>query len=157
MASEIRTASRSTYRLHRSLGYQLSLAARIQEKRLDEWLKALGLTRITWCVLLAVGVEELKHPSDIAEFVGIDRTAMSRALRQMEGAGMIARRAGAGDRRMTTVELTAFGHSLLDRGTPMAMQNNALMEANLDAEEARELRRLLAKLHAGQIVALDKF
>ena len=35
--------SAPTYRLHDSLGYQLSIAARIQEKRLDDGLKALAL------------------------------------------------------------------------------------------------------------------
>ncbi|MEM1302763.1 MAG: MarR family transcriptional regulator, partial [Pseudomonadota bacterium] len=79
------------YRLHDSLGYNLSLAARLQERRLDDGLRSLALTRTNWCILLAVGVEGLSGPSDIAAFVGIDRTATSRALRQMEQAGLIER------------------------------------------------------------------
>ena len=78
------------YRLHTSLGYHLSLASRLQERRLDEQLKTLGLTRTTWCILLAVGNEGLCQPSDIADFVGIDRTATSRALRHMEDDGLLA-------------------------------------------------------------------
>ena len=79
-----------TYRLHNSLGYRLSRVARIQERRLDLGLRRIGLTRTTWCVLLAVGNEGLSQPSDIAEFIGIDRTATSRALRQMEADDLIA-------------------------------------------------------------------
>ena len=77
----------SKYRLHHSIGYHLSLAARLQERRLDGWMRPMGLTRTTWCILLAVANENLTRPSEIAEFVGIDRTATSRALRQMEEIG----------------------------------------------------------------------
>ena len=56
------------YRLHHSLGYHLSIASRLQERRLDEKLKPVGLTRSTWCILLAIGNENLSQPSDIADF-----------------------------------------------------------------------------------------
>jgi DNA-binding MarR family transcriptional regulator len=101
------------YRLHRSLGYKLSIASRLQERRLDEGLRRLGLTRVSWCVLLAVGVEGLGRPSDIARFVGIDRTATSRALRQMEAAGLVTRASGAKDRRTTQVTCTPKGRALM--------------------------------------------
>ncbi|WP_420862939.1 MarR family winged helix-turn-helix transcriptional regulator [Algirhabdus cladophorae] len=145
------------YHLHQSLGYQLSLAARIQEKRLDDGLKTLGLTRISWCVLLAVGVENLEHPSEIAAFVGIDRTAASRTLKSMETAGMIARQGGISDKRTTTVVITSRGHDLLRQGIPMAEANNKIMSDNLKTAEMRQLKSLLAKLHAGQNIELAKF
>ena len=119
------------YRLHASLGYQLSLAARIQERRLEEGLRGLGLTRISWCILLAVGNEDLRHPSDIARYVGIDRTATSRALKQMERDDLVQRTAGQDDRRTTSVALTPQGADLLKQGTPLAEANNARMEARL--------------------------
>lgn len=150
-------STRPPYRLHASLGYQLSLSARIQEKRLEDGLKTLGLTRILWCALLAVGNEKLRHPSDIAAFVGIDRTATSRALRQMEAAGLIARSTSTGDRRMTSVTLTAAGRRLLARGTPLAIGNNARMVARLSPEEETELRRLLMKIREGDETPLARF
>ena len=69
------------YRLHQSLGYHLSIAARLQERRLDEQLRMLGLTRTTWCILLAVGNEGLSQPSDIAGFVGIGGVGRPRRTR----------------------------------------------------------------------------
>lgn len=139
-----------TYRLHRSLGYHLSRAARVQERRLDEGLRTLGLTRTTWCILLAVGNEGLTQPSEIAEFVGIDRTATSRALRSMEADGLISREAGNGDGRTTAVILTDLGKQRLARGTPMAIDNNAIMHDRLTPEERDEIIRLLAKLTEGE-------
>ncbi len=144
------------YRLHASLGYRLSLAARLQERRLDEALKSLGLTRITWCVLLAIGNEALRQPSDIAKFVGIDRTATSRALRQMETAGLVARGSGAGDRRTRTVRLTDRGKRLLAQGTPMAVENNMIMESRLGPDDRERLIALLQKLCAGEDASLSR-
>lgn len=144
------------YRLHASLGYQLSLTARLQERRFEEGLRALGLTRITWCVLLAVGNEGLRQPSEIATFVGIDRTATSRALRQMEATGLIARHSGTGDRRTTSVELAPEGARRLAAGTPLAEQNNRVMEGRLSEAENAELRRLLTKVRAGEDAALPR-
>lgn len=135
------------YRLHASVLYQLTLTARLQERRLDEGLKALGLTRISWCVLLAVENEGRQQPSDIAEFIGIDRTAMSRTLRQMEASDLIARHPGAApDKRRTTVQLTDAGRALLYRATPVAVDNAQHFLTKLSADDVSRLRDLLADL-----------
>ena len=139
-----------TYRLHASLGYHLSRAARVQERRLEEGLRTLGLTRTTWCILLALGNEGLAQPSEIAEFVGIDRTATSRALRAMEADRLISRTAGNGDGRTTEVRLTSLGRARLGLGTPMAEANNAAMHARLTPAETEDLKRLLARLTEGE-------
>jgi len=144
------------YRLHQSLGYQLSLTSRLQERRFDDQLKTLGLTRITWCILLAVENEALVNPSDIARFVGIDRTATSRALRQMETGGIIARGSGKGDGRTTTVALTGKGRELHRLATPMARDNAQHWQSKLTDAETKELCRLMGKLRAGEDAALKR-
>jgi DNA-binding MarR family transcriptional regulator len=147
----------SNYRLHASLGYNLSLAARLQERRLDDALKTLGLTRTTWCVLLAVGVETLTQPSEIATFIGIDRTATSRALRTMEADGLLTREAGRDDKRTTHVRLTPLGKELIEQGVPFAIENNARMRAKLTDQEHRQLMELLAKVTEGENTGLSSF
>lgn len=147
----------TSYRLHASLGYNLSLAARLQERRLDDALKTLGLTRTTWCVLLAVGVEGHRQPSDIASFIGIDRTATSRALRTMEAAGLLTRETGPKDKRTTRVSLTDLGRKRIEQGTPYAVENNALMRAKLSAAEHEELLALLTRLTEGESADLSAF
>ncbi len=142
------------YRLQESLGYQLSIAARLQERRLDEKLKTLGLTRTSWCILLAVGNEGLSQPSDIAGFVGVDRTATSRALRQMEAQGLLARKSGTGDRRTRRVELTDLGRDRIARATPHARENADKLSAALTPEEEAELMRLLGKLRQAENIVL---
>jgi len=128
----------------------------MQERRLDEALKPLGLTRTTWCAMLAIGNEHLRQPSDIAAFVGIDRTAASRALRQMEAAELIERSAGDIDGRTRSVALTAKGAALLRKATPMAEENNAIMHNNLSAAERDKLILLLQQTHADESVPLAR-
>jgi len=143
-------AKTKPYDLHGSVMYQLTLTSRMQERRLEEQLKTLGLTRVTWCTLLAVGAEGLRNPSKIAEFIGIDRTATSRALRGMEADGMIARVTAETDRRRTTVRLTERGWELLNNAVPMASGNSAHFRGKLDPAEIQQLCTLLRKLRAGE-------
>ena len=147
---------RAPYRLHDAIGYQLTLTARLQERRFETALKTLDLTRITWCVLLAAGDEGLSQPSDIADFIGIDRTATSRALKQMEGSGLITRDEGTGDKRTTRVTLTDLGREKLDQAIPMAVANRTRSENSLTPDELTELRRLLAKLRQGDDTPLKR-
>ncbi|WP_375690214.1 MarR family winged helix-turn-helix transcriptional regulator [Pseudooceanicola sp. LIPI14-2-Ac024] len=148
--------TQTRYRLHEFLGYRLSIASRQQERRLDDGLRELGLTRITWCVLLAVGNEELSQPSEIAQFVGIDRTATSRALRQMEEDGLLARASGRDDRRTRRVTLTDHGRKVLAKGSPIAQDNNDTMARQLTATEQDTLKALLDKLIEGEQKALKR-
>lgn len=128
----------------------------MQARRFEERLGPLGLTRVTWCVLLAIGNEGLSQPSDIAEFVGIDRTATSRALRQMETAQLVARSEGHGDGRTRTVQLTEHGQGMLVRAIPVAIENNKLIESRIGAEGRKTLLDLLKKLHAGEDASLNQ-
>lgn len=146
----------SSYDLHGSLGYQLTVVARLNERPFEEALKALGLTRTSWCVLLAVEVASLSRPSDIADFVGIDRTAISRALRQMEHERLISRVAGCGDARTTQVGMTDIGRDALDRAIPLARQNARNFEQRLSSGERAALVDILAKLKGDTPAPLNR-
>jgi DNA-binding MarR family transcriptional regulator len=91
---------------------------------------------VGWCILLAVEEEGLKNPSEIAQFVGIDRTATSRALRQLEDEGLISREMGREDRRTTTVTLTEEGQMRLIQARPLCVENMDHFNAKLSAAEA---------------------
>ena len=140
----------NTYRLHDALGYQLSRTARFQERGFEEKIRGIGLTRLTWCILLAVTGEKLSRPSEIAAFVGIDRTATSRALRQMEAHGLIDRTTGERDKRTTQVIATPEGARRVMQGNTYAAENALHFDAKLTADENQELRRLLAKLRENE-------
>ncbi len=139
-------SSHSQFGLLDSIGHHISKSARIVERRVEDGLRQHGLTRIGWRILLAVEEERLRKPSEIANAVGIDRTATSRALRQLEIDGLIAREMGREDRRTTEVSLTDAGRDVLNRATPMCRAALAHLERNLSPTELAELKRLLQRL-----------
>jgi DNA-binding MarR family transcriptional regulator len=140
----------SQYDLHASIGYRLTYAARLSERRFEALLAPLGLSRVKWCVLLAVGQMRLAAPSDIAAFVGIDRTATSRALRALDADGYVTRQGGRDDRRTTRVALTPTGSDRLASATEAARRNNAYFRAKLSAGDLAALETLLDQLTAGE-------
>lgn len=144
------------YRLHDSIGYHTTLAARLVERRVESGLKIFGLTRIGWCILLAVAEEGLQNPSDIAAFVGIDRTATSRALRALEAEGLISRTIGQKDRRMTNVAMTEHGYARMVDAVPICAENMEHFNAKLGPSEQIELKRLLVKLYDGERAAIGE-
>ena len=83
-------------------------------------------------------------------------TATSRALRQMEEAGLITRASARDDRRMTDVRLSDLGRDLMAQATPLAEENNRIAAARLSSEERDELVRLLAKSIEGAELGLNK-
>lgn len=138
------------YDLHQAIGYQITLFSRINERRFEQGLSAFGLTRVTWCILLSAGQEGLANPSDIADFIGIDRTATSRGLRRLEADHLITRVSGDADRRTTEVALTASGQALLQRANACAAENAEYFNAKLSWYERDMLTTILAKLLAGE-------
>lgn len=141
---------KSPYRLHESLGYHATVAARLIERRVEDGLRRVGLTRVGWCILLALSEEGLSSPSEIANFVGIDRTGISRALRQLESDGLITRAIGRGDRRMTEVHVTDRGQQILAEAVPVCRENMDHFSGKLTEAEQAELVRLLNKLKEGE-------
>ena len=142
---------RPRYGLHESIGFHATRAARLVERRVEDGLREFGLTRIGWCILLAVAEGGLKNPSDIAAFVGIDRTATSRVLRALESEGLISRAIGQPDRRMTEVTMTAAGFDRMIEAVPVCSENMEHFNSKLTPTEQRELLRLLGKLCEGEL------
>ena len=145
--------STEKFLLHESLGYQLSLVSRMIERIFEERLSQLQITRAMWAVLLAVEQESCSKPSEIADFVGIDRTAVSRLLRALEEKKFVRRAAAEGDGRARAVTLTASGRKVLGIATQAAHETARWYRSKLRKAEQEQLHSLLSKLLEGE--ALD--
>ena len=139
-----------TGRLHSSIGFKLQQTARVFEKCIELSLRHSGLSRVNWCILLALHEHNLTSPSEISDFVGIDRTATSRALRQLEELGTIKRSIDHSDRRMTQVKLTKRGVELMAYYHPSCRDHLQMIEGRLTPEELDQLRYLLFKLNGNE-------
>ncbi len=138
-------SSTDEYSLHKRLGYKVSRLARLMEARLEAMMGDLGITRMMWCVLSGVGLEDVTTPSDLARYIGIARPTVSRVLREMESKGLIRRIGAEGDGRCVKIRLTDRGMSMLQKCRPLVDQLNAHFGSKLNPGD---LEAILAQLDA---------
>lgn len=143
-----------SYQLRDGLGYRVSRLARVMERDFELRLSGLGITRLMWCVMPTVGLEGIVRPSEIAEHIGVNRTALSRVLRELEAKGLVRRDRDGSDGRSTCVALTDKGRTCLQAALPQSMATTRHFSSKLSKEESEVFRRLVDKLLAGEVGAL---
>lgn len=137
------------YDLHAGPGYRLTLATRKNQQFFEANLAELGLTRQMWAILVSVGTRDITLPGEISQYIGVNRTSVSRSLRQMEAKKILLRSGGTNDRRTTHVVLTETGRQILEKSMPMAQAAQDNLRKRLSKSEVEQLCRLLDKLLAG--------
>ncbi len=138
------------YDLLGSTGYQLTLASRVNEREIEQVLSEHGLSRIMWGVLVAVGSNSLSQPSRIADFMGVDRPTVSRALGSLEKAGFVERTAARSDGRQISAQITKAGMEHLRAAAPEIAAVNVRYLSALTPEEQAMLKDMLQKLTSGR-------
>lgn len=149
-------ASQNEYSLHRRLGYKVSKLARLMEARLEGMISELGVTRMMWCVLSGVGLENVNTPSDLALYIGIARPTVSRVLRDMESKGLICRSGAEGDGRGIEISLTAKGQAALQRCKPLVDDLNTHFVAKIDRCHLEQILNHLDTLADGETRELTR-
>jgi DNA-binding MarR family transcriptional regulator len=124
-------------------------AFRVVESHLAEF----GITHGRFGVLMALwgncqreGSETPLTPAEIAERTGVTRATITGLIDSLERARLVARTPHPGDRRMTSVALTARGEKLLQKIMPAHFRQMAWLLGPLSEGERRTLIRLLTKL-----------
>ncbi len=138
------------YQLRGGLGFRFTRTSRLMERHYETLLGELGLSRIMWCVLVTRGLYGIQSPSAMADYVGVDRTVISRALREMDKKGMIDRIPVDSDKRGRNVCLTGLGREKLEAFLPRAMDTSDYFQGKLTSEEFRQLNTILDKMMAGE-------
>ncbi|MBD2840715.1 MarR family winged helix-turn-helix transcriptional regulator [Erythrobacter rubeus] len=102
------------------------LAARSRARKLTAVYEAafapLDLTGGQFSTLVAVAQSDGPAIRDLAEYLVMDRTTMSRALRPLERRGLIELQPDPDDLRSKSVVITPEGSALLDRAIPLWRQ-----------------------------------
>jgi DNA-binding MarR family transcriptional regulator len=106
MTSNLDPDARNSYRL-------ITLAARLVQRRQDDALAPLGLTRAAVIALEGLAAGPLNQ-EQLAEVVRVQSQTLGRVLTRLEGSGHITRTRQSNDRRQFKVELTDFGRAALD-------------------------------------------
>ena len=98
--------------------FNLRKATRVVTQLYDEALKPAGLRSTQFTVLAATRALGPVSVNELAEWIVMDRTTLTRNLKPLERDGLIAVRPGD-DLRVRQVSLTAKGRKTLERAYPM--------------------------------------
>lgn len=127
-------------------------AARIIEFSVESALAQVGMTPTEYEILRALFDSCSLNVSDIGRVAVVTKSGASRALKHMEVAGWVERRASGTDRRAMAVSITSAGHDkFLEASEAMQPVVDKYLLDNLSLRGTRELVRFLeAVVAAGE-------
>ncbi|WP_297845616.1 MarR family transcriptional regulator [Pseudomonas sp.] len=106
-----------------------------------------GVGVVEWRMLSMLAVENGISANRICQVIGLDKSAVSRSLQQLEEANYIKTQVDARDARRYTVSLTTEGKALHDQVFLVAMERERRLLADLAPEEVDILVDLLGRMH----------
>ena len=123
----------------------VNFTARPFEQRVG---KPLQLTLNEWRVMAMVGAQPGCTASQVAEYSGLDKMAVSRALSGLQRAKRLQRHEDPTDQRRSRLYLSVAGRSVYAVALARAQEREAELFANITAQERRQLGTVLDKLIA---------
>lgn len=131
-------------RLENQLCFPLYACSREIIKRCRPYLDALGLTYTQYIVLLVIWEEGTVSVRNLGRKLFLDSGTLTPVLKTLEKMGHITRARSKEDERVLLVSVTEQGLAL--REEALSVPEAIRKCIGLEAEEARELRRLLDKV-----------
>lgn len=108
--------------------------------------KHFGIGVVEWRLIALLAVEDKITANRICQVIGLDKSAVSRALQTLEAAGRIGGQVDSKDARRYTVSLTAEGKALHDRVLKVALERERRLLSDLSPAEVDTLVDLLGRL-----------
>ncbi|WP_338110195.1 MarR family winged helix-turn-helix transcriptional regulator [Pseudomonas multiresinivorans] len=109
---------------------------------------------VEWRLLALLAVENHISANRMVQVIGLDKSAVSRALQVLERDGHVVTEVDAKDARRYTVALTTSGRKLHDRVLVTALERERLLLAALDDDEVDTLIDFLHRM-SGQLDAMN--
>ncbi|MGD9540798.1 MarR family winged helix-turn-helix transcriptional regulator [Methylocystis sp.] len=123
-------------------------AARRLARRFDRAFAALELTNGQFSLMMALNAPQAPTLGRLAEFLAMDRTTLTAALKSLERRGLVETRLDEKDRRARRLFLTDAGLEKLAAALPIWRREHAALDAELSQSEGQKLRKALRKLGA---------
>ena len=137
------------YSAQDGLGYCLSRAAILIQSGVDEALVDLDLSRLTWIVLASIHFDGIHAPSQIARFVGLERTSASRLISRLEELGYVKRETDSSDGRGYRVKATRRGVDVCNKAPALILAGMRPYLADLSDNDVKQLIGLLKRVGSG--------
>ena len=135
----------ASYRIHDSLGYQISRLAQMLGRALDRRMIALGVTDAQWKPLLLLQQGVCTTAADISRMIGLDTGAVTRLLDRVEDKQLIRRVRSQVDRRVVNLELTPEGQRVANEVPAIISELANQFLAGFSHEEYRQFQTYLQR------------
>ena len=145
----------ATYRAQDSVGYLVKRTHSLMMDVMEPVLEAHGFTFIQYVILAWLRDGIAVNPKDICTQFRHDSGALTRVIDQLAERGLVERVRRGRDRRTVELQLTAAGRDTVEGLIPLVVDKLNLALADFSAAEAHELQRLLVKLNATLLSAVD--
>jgi DNA-binding MarR family transcriptional regulator len=128
------------------VAFLLSQVGAHSAARFAERLAPLGLTPPHAGILRAIERNDGLSQQALGETLGIYASRLVGVLDELEGRGLVERRASPTDRRTHALYLTEAGHRALEEITRVAREHQEALCAALDRAELEQLAGLLTRI-----------
>lgn len=122
-----------------NIGWLLSSAARLAQRRQSTRLAEHGITPPQWCVLASLWEQDGLSLSALAQQTAFDGPTMTGIIDRLESAGYVQRQRDTQDRRVITVSLREDGLALQQVLPPLIAQAERETLAGLTENQIRDL------------------
>ncbi|MEH6516845.1 MAG: MarR family transcriptional regulator [Halioglobus sp.] len=141
------TAEHRSLLLGQYMPYQMvNLAKRVSDACNTKYGEPFGISIAEWRVLAQLGQHAETTSQGLGEITFMDKSRVSRALKQLEDKKYLSRRADPDDNRASFLSLTSEGQQLYAKLVPLALAWEAEFLSALDITEYRDLLSILSKL-----------
>lgn len=126
--------------------YQLWVLSNLTAKPFPTFGAQFHLNLTEWRIMLTVADRPGITAQELADYSGLDKMSVSRAVRGLEAQGRLAREGSDTDRRMRHLSLTDDGWAVYTQIARAARAREAQVYSELSAAELDSLRDMLKKL-----------
>lgn len=127
------------------LGYLMYRVVAVLQPKVTAQLQPLGLTLPEFVCLRILSMAPGQSNAELARHTNVSPQAMNNVLRGLQDRDAVRRPATVDSGRALPAELTAEGAELLKRAEVAVLAAEEDVLDHLDAEQRRELKRLLAQ------------
>ena len=131
-------------KLENQICFPLYAASREIVKQYHPFLTEIDLTYTQYITLMVLWEEKKISVKDLGHKLFLDSGTLTPVLKTMEKRGLITRNRSDKDERVLIVEITKEGMALRDKAVDIPSKMASC--SKLDADDARELYRILYKL-----------
>jgi len=145
--------------LHKSSIYWLGRLATQMQEQFNGSVSEYDVSWAQWMVLNAIYFEHAKTPAQIAQHIGVDRSAITRLVDRLEAKELVMRSREAADRRSINIELTKKGRILMPRLLELADRQEEILTEHLPEQDRDQfyhgLKVLLSTSGSGSSKGFD--